>query len=78
MISNDKRIVVRKSSLEIIQNRCYIKIITSDDHIITSDDHIITSNEKIIDMNNHYYKCIFFVVQNHYLNKQGNHIINHC
>ena len=54
MINNDKRIVVRKSLLQNIQNRCYNKIITSDDHIITSDDRIITNNEKIIDVNNRY------------------------
>ena len=78
MISNDKRIVVRKSLLENIQNRCYNKIITSDDHIITYDDRIITSNEKTIDVNNHCRECVVFVVQNHCLYKQGNHVINHC
>ena len=70
IVNNDKRIVVRESLLEIIQNHCYNKIITSDDHIITSDDHIITNNEKIItnnekiiDRDNHCYECENFVVK---------------
>ena len=63
IVNNDKRIVVRESLLETIQNHCYNKIITSDDHIITSDDHIITNNEKIIDRDNHCYECKNFVVK---------------
>ena len=56
IVNNDKRIVVRESLLETIQNHCYNKI-------ITSDDHIITNNEKIIDRDNHCYECKNFVVK---------------